>query len=58
LFKELFCREGFDYDNIFDWTVLDLQQERIRLPAAEQPLDVNDSVGATQDEAGNDTGDA
>jgi serine/threonine protein kinase len=49
LFKELFCREGFDYDNIFDWTILDLQQERSRLPAEQ---------GATQDEAGNDTGDA
>lgn len=33
LFKELFYRKGFQYDNMFDWTVLNLQQERSRLPA-------------------------
>jgi serine/threonine protein kinase len=32
LFKELFYRKGFQYDNMFDWTVLNLQQERSRLP--------------------------
>mmetsp|Transcript_1513 Transcript_1513/g.2050 ORF Transcript_1513/g.2050 Transcript_1513/m.2050 type:complete len:463 (-) Transcript_1513:349-1737(-) len=32
LFKELFYRKGFQYDNMFDWTVLNLQQERARLP--------------------------
>jgi len=37
LFKELFYRKGFQYDNMFDWTVLNLQQERSRLPA-ERPL--------------------
>lgn len=37
LFKELFYRKGFQYDNMFDWTVLNLQQERARLPA-ERPL--------------------
>lgn len=26
LFKELFYRKGFQYDNMFDWTVLNLQQ--------------------------------
>jgi serine/threonine protein kinase len=36
LFKELFYRKGFQYDNMFDWTVLNLQQERSRLP--ERPL--------------------
>ena len=30
LFKELFYRKGFQYDNMFDWTVLNLQQERSR----------------------------
>merc|ERR1712038_2070212 len=28
LFKELFYRKGFQYDNMFDWTVLNLQQEK------------------------------
>jgi len=31
LFKELFYRKGFQYDNMFDWTVLNLQQERTRV---------------------------
>ncbi|CAN0213635.1 unnamed protein product [Pylaiella littoralis] len=30
LFKELFYRKGFQYDNMFDWTVLNLQNERCR----------------------------
>jgi serine/threonine protein kinase len=33
LFKELFYRKGFQYDNMFDWTILNLQQERNRLPS-------------------------
>lgn len=37
LFKELFYRKGFQYDNMFDWTVLNLQQERSRLPP-DRPL--------------------
>lgn len=37
LFKELFYRKGFQYDNMFDWTVLNLQQERSRMPA-ERPV--------------------
>lgn len=36
LFKELFYRKGFQYDNMFDWTVLNLQQERARVP--ERPM--------------------
>jgi casein kinase 1/casein kinase I family protein HRR25 len=31
LFKELFYRKGFQYDNMFDWTVQNMQQERSRL---------------------------
>ena len=46
LFKELFYRKGFQYDNMFDWTVLNLQQERAKLPP-ERPL------GAGKDEGGN-----
>ncbi|CAJ1952266.1 unnamed protein product [Cylindrotheca closterium] len=38
LFKELFYRKGFQYDNMFDWTVLNLQQERSRAPP-DRPLD-------------------
>lgn len=37
LFKELFYRKGFQYDNMFDWTVLNLQQERSRLPPERPP---------------------
>lgn len=37
LFKELFYRKGFQYDNMFDWTVLNLQQEKARLPP-ERPI--------------------
>lgn len=31
LFKELFYRKGYQYDNMFDWTVQNMQQERNRL---------------------------
>ena len=34
LFKALFYRKGFQYNNMFDWTVLNLQQEKARLPVA------------------------
>ena len=44
LFKELFYRKGFQYDNMFDWTVLNLQQERSRIPS-DRPLG---SAGADQ----------
>ena len=37
LFKELFYRKGFKYDNMLDWTVLNLQQERAKLPP-ERPM--------------------
>lgn len=44
LFKELFYRKGFQYDNMFDWTVLNLQQERARAPP-ERPLLGNEQAG-------------
>jgi len=44
LFKELFYRKGFQYDNMFDWTVLNLQQERSRVPP-ERPLLSNQQGG-------------
>lgn len=37
LFKELFYRKGFQYDNMFDWTILNLQQEKARFPV-ERPI--------------------
>eukprot|EP00550_Attheya_septentrionalis_P011409 CAMPEP_0198306122 /NCGR_PEP_ID=MMETSP1449-20131203/58250_1 /TAXON_ID=420275 /ORGANISM="Attheya septentrionalis, Strain CCMP2084" /LENGTH=368 /DNA_ID=CAMNT_0044008667 /DNA_START=1029 /DNA_END=2135 /DNA_ORIENTATION=- len=51
LFKELFYRKGFQYDNMFDWTVLNLQQERSRLPP-ERPM-----LSAQQPGAGDVPGD-
>jgi casein kinase 1/casein kinase I family protein HRR25 len=42
LFKELFYRKGFQYDNMFDWTVLNLQQEKARLPP-ERPISAQPS---------------
>lgn len=44
LFKELFYRKGFQYDNMFDWTVLNLQQEKARLPV-ERPILNNSQQG-------------
>lgn len=41
LFKELFYRKGFQYDNMFDWTVLNLQNERGRSGvSSERPVSV------------------
>lgn len=51
LFKELFYRKGFQYDNMFDWTVLNLQQEKARMPV-ERPLGQGDTGEGGQDEAG------
>lgn len=54
LFKELFYRKGFQYDNLYDWTVLNMQQERSRLgpserlPSAAAPSP-NDANAAEQD---------
>mmetsp|Transcript_21030 Transcript_21030/g.64942 ORF Transcript_21030/g.64942 Transcript_21030/m.64942 type:complete len:415 (-) Transcript_21030:628-1872(-) len=36
LFKELFYRKGFQYDNLYDWTVLNMQQERSRTMTSSQ----------------------
>lgn len=44
LFKELFYRKGFQYDNMFDWTVLNLQQERSRLPPERPIVSTQDDV--------------
>jgi serine/threonine protein kinase len=50
LFKELFYRKGFQYDNMFDWTVLNLQQERSRAPP-ERPLLSNEQSGTPNQKA-------
>lgn len=60
LFKELFYRKGFQYDNMFDWTVLNLQQERSRLPPERPPVpnqpgaDQNQRSSENQDQRGRD----
>ncbi|CAN0242096.1 unnamed protein product [Ascophyllum nodosum] len=59
LFKELFYRKGFQYDNMFDWTVLNLQNERgragggaggadrpVSVPRADDPRDATGAGGA------------
>ena len=58
LFKELFYRKGFQYDNMFDWTVLNLQQERAKLPP-ERPLigGPGASAGGKGEEGGKSGGD-
>lgn len=58
LFKELFYRKGFQYDNLYDWTVLNMQQERARLaperlPAAGAPTP-NDAAAAIATQQQND----
>ena len=55
LFKELFYRKGFQYDNMFDWTVLNLQQERAKLPP-ERPL-IGGAAGGKGEEGGKSGGD-
>ena len=47
LFKELFYRKGFQYDNMFDWTVLNLQQEKARLPPERPILSSQQQTGTT-----------
>lgn len=61
LFKELFYRKGFQYDNLYDWTVFNMQQERSRLPGGTDrppagPVGAP-SPGGADDEAA-DAGDA
>jgi len=48
LFKELFYRKGFQYDNMFDWTILNLQQERSRVPP-ERSLIASAQQASTQE---------
>ena len=49
LFKELFYRKGFQYDNMFDWTILNLQQEKARLPV-ERPILTQGEAGAGEEQ--------
>jgi casein kinase 1/casein kinase I family protein HRR25 len=44
LFKELFYRKGFQYDNMFDWTILNLQQERNRVPNSNPTATTTNSI--------------
>jgi len=54
LFKELFYRKGYQYDNMFDWTVQNMQQERSRLGPERglPPSDPNAPAAATTAAAG------
>lgn len=52
LFKELFYRKGFQYDNMFDWTVLNLQQERAKLPPERPLIGGAGNTGGKGEEAG------
>jgi serine/threonine protein kinase len=52
LFKELFYRKGFQYDNMFDWTVLNLQQEKARLPVERPILQSGENAVAAGGNAG------
>eukprot|EP01116_Phalansterium_solitarium_P022706 TRINITY_DN75_c0_g2_i1.p1 TRINITY_DN75_c0_g2~~TRINITY_DN75_c0_g2_i1.p1 ORF type:complete len:391 (-),score=155.04 TRINITY_DN75_c0_g2_i1:292-1464(-) len=50
LFRDLFMREGYKYDAMFDWTVLKLQEEQKSLPGSSVPrLDTLD-VPSDKDE--------
>ena len=51
----MFYRKGFQYDNMFDWTVLNLQQERSRLPP-ERPLVVDSRQSGRESGAGGGVG--
>jgi len=55
LFKELFYRKGYQYDNMFDWTVLNLQQEKARLPP-ERPLQANSQHQGDNEQHASDAG--
>jgi len=55
LFKELFYRKGYQYDNMFDWTVLNLQQEKARIPP-ERPLQANSQQQGENDQHASDAG--
>ncbi|KAH8050572.1 protein kinase [Aureococcus anophagefferens] len=50
LFKELFYRKGFQYDNMYDWTVQNMQQERSRLRPERGPSAAR-TLGARQQRA-------
>merc|ERR1719265_2389840 len=49
LFKELFYRKGFQYDNMYDWTVQNMQQERSRLGPDRAPAPDEAKRGASDD---------
>jgi len=59
LFKELFYRKGFQYDNMFDWTILNLQQEKARLPVDRPMLQQGEGGGnGEQQRSGGEHGNA
>ncbi|KAI8826963.1 kinase-like domain-containing protein [Fimicolochytrium jonesii] len=56
LFRDLFVREGYQYDYVFDWTVVKYQQEGKEAPSASRearPEDADERARATNAAAAN-----
>lgn len=47
IFRDLFVREGFQYDYVFDWTVYKYQKNAAQIKRDEQADDKNASGGAS-----------
>jgi casein kinase 1 len=41
IFRDLFIREGFQFDYVFDWTILKYQQSQIATAGAPQRVNVS-----------------
>lgn len=52
LFKELFFRKGFSYDNLYDWEILSSQNQKLRLGDSDS---TSEKMGLGGEEAGNDS---
>ncbi|KAI3878492.1 hypothetical protein MKX03_007272, partial [Papaver bracteatum] len=47
IFRELFIREGFQFDYVFDWTILKYQQSQMSTPPSRSPAAIaGPSAGA------------
>lgn len=52
LFSELFLRKGYTDDSMFDWTILNMQQERTRQVGPERQLSSDRLAGLAGGEGG------
>ncbi|WVZ69998.1 hypothetical protein U9M48_018707 [Paspalum notatum var. saurae] len=48
LFRDLFIREGFQFDYVFDWTILKYQQSQMTVPPRAMAAAVGQSSGMAQ----------